>query len=151
MFCKNCGAEIKEGKFCPNCGAEVYESDNKLNLEGQTPKKIKIEYGEVVSGKSDRSGKFAKTGFILGLISLITTIAGYFVIPLPILGLIFSTKGLKSVEYNSRAKTGKGLSTAALIVGGIQYVISLIISLVVTVLLVIYYILIFAFIFSQGY
>ena len=144
MFCKNCGTEIKEGKFCPNCGKEVYENDNKLNLEGKTPKKIKIEYGEAKAGKTDRSGKFAKTGFILGLISLITTIAGYFVIPLPILGLIFSTKGLNSVEYNSRAKTGKGLSTAALIIGAIQY-------LIIYVLLVIYYIFIFAFIFSQGY
>ena len=115
MFCKNCGAEIKEGKFCPNCGVEVCEIENKLNLEGQTPKKIKIEYGEAKAGKTDRSGKFAKTGFILGLISLITTVAGYFVVPLPILGLVFSTKGLKSVEYYSRAKTGKGLSTAALI------------------------------------
>ena len=144
MFCKNCGTEIKEGRFCPNCGVEVCEIENKLNLEGQTPKKIKIEYGEAKAGKTDRSGKFAKTGFILGLISLITTVAGYFVVPLPILGLVFSTKGLKSVEYNSRAKTGKGLSTAALIIGAIQYVI-------IYVLLVIYYIFIFAFIFSQGY
>ena len=140
MFCKNCGAEIKEGKFCPNCGVEVCEIENKLNLEGQTPKKIKIEYGEAKAGKTDRSGKFAKTGFILGLISLITTVAGYFVVPLPILGLVFSTKGLKSVEYYSRAKTGKGLSTAALIIGAIEYVISLIFALFSFIFIVAYYI-----------
>ena len=30
MYCKNCGAELKEGtEFCPNCGREIREKQNR--------------------------------------------------------------------------------------------------------------------------
>lgn len=124
MFCKNCGNEVKEGRFCPNCGTEVAEPENKVSVEGPAIKEVKVKYDVDSNEKSGRREKFAVTGFIFGIISLITSIVGNFIPPLPVLGLVFSGLGKKS-EKEDKAKTGFGLSLAGLIIGMVQYIISL--------------------------
>lgn len=48
MFCKNCGAEITDGKFCQKCGAEITQED-KETVEVEQVKRKKDSTLSVVS------------------------------------------------------------------------------------------------------
>ena len=40
MFCKKCGAEIKDGKFCKECGTKIEESNQRTSEKQSSSRKI---------------------------------------------------------------------------------------------------------------
>ena len=115
MYCKNCGAEIKEGAlYCGECGEYV----------SVTP--------EVVAEPTKKSTKvwdiFSKVGFIGGLVCFILSfipLVDIFACSFAIYFIVFSALGKKSSIEECRAKAAKGLgfSVAATIIGFIGYII----------------------------
>ena len=72
MFCKNCGKKLSaDAKFCRECGTKV-EVESKVDNNGN--KTVPI------------SKSYATASLVLGIISFFR---GWFLIPIPILGLIF--------------------------------------------------------------
>ena len=84
-------------KFCPKCGKEMKEDENFCS-----------SCGGQIELQADKADKFALTGMILGLVSIIAWIIPLFGYPIAICGIVFSAKGLKST-------TGKGKAIAGLI------------------------------------
>ena len=93
-------------KFCSNCGNEVVEEAVICPKCGASVS----QKNQNVSPKGNNSNGMATAGFILS----------FFV---PLLGLIFSILGLKKVKETN---TGKGLSTAGIIISSIALFITLI-------------------------
>ncbi|MBZ2166638.1 zinc ribbon domain-containing protein [Methanobacterium spitsbergense] len=42
MYCKECGAEIENGKFCSECGTSINSTKKKEGSEKKTTKKLKV-------------------------------------------------------------------------------------------------------------
>ena len=104
-------------KFCSNCGA-------KLNDE----QAICLECGVLINN-TNKSDKSSLVGFILGLVSIAAWIIPLFGYPVTICGIIFSAKGLKSINGNGKALAGLILSITFLIASFINSIIGVIISL----------------------
>ena len=111
LVCKKCGNDIKGGsKFCANCGTEV---ENKVE-EIQNDEVAQVQNNIPNQGDSEADKK-AKTGFTLGMCSIIAwllPLAGY---PVTICGIVFSIKGLESKTNNGKAIAGLVLSIIFLI------------------------------------
>ena len=106
-------------KFCSNCGA-------KLNEE----QAICLECGVLVNNTNiNKSDKSSLVGFILGLVSIAAWIIPLFGYPVTICGIIFSAKGLKSINGKDKAIAGLILSIIFLIASFINSIIGVIISL----------------------
>ena len=75
MFCSNCGKKLKEdAKFCNECGTKViFENRTSNNIQTNTINEIPVSNGKGVAS------------LVLGIISLFI---GFFLIPIPIVGLI---------------------------------------------------------------
>lgn len=99
-------------KFCSHCGNELVD-------EAVICPKCGVSTGQnsVVGNNNNASNGMATAGFILSFF-------------IPLLGLIFSILGLKKVKETN---TGKGLSTAGIIISSI----ALFITLVVTIIFII--------------
>ena len=90
-FCVNCGKELKdEQKICENCGTIMRTQEEEIDRK-------------------------ATIGFVLGLVSIaawIIPLAGY---PVTICGIVFSSKGLKSITSKPKAIAGLVLSIVFLV------------------------------------
>lgn len=110
-FCSNCGAKLNEEQaICLECGVLV-NNTNKTN------------------NNADKSDKSSLAGFILGLVSIAAWIIPLFGYPVTICGIIFSAKGLKSINEKGKAIAGLILSITFLIASFINSIIGVIISL----------------------
>ena len=104
LVCKKCGGKIgAEDKFCGNCGTPV-EVQDVQEVSNQT---------EVQS--NSECDKHAKTGFILGLCSIIAWLLPLVGYPVTICGIVYSIKGLESKTNNGKAIAGLILSIIFLI------------------------------------
>ena len=107
LVCKKCGSDIKRGsKFCASCGTEV---------DAVTPEEQSNEVVQVQNENNSEADKKARTGFALGMCSIIAwllPLAGY---PVTICGIIYSIKGLESKTNNGKAIAGLILSIIFLI------------------------------------
>lgn len=87
--CNNCGSDLTANDvFCKSCGNAINSqnsSDNNVNYENKS------------NSKKDNQ---AVTGFILGLVSILAWFIPLFGFPITILGIIFSSLGLKSSKKN---------------------------------------------------
>lgn len=99
-------------KFCSNCGNEVADEAVICPKCGVSVN----QKNQNVSPKGNNSNGMATAGFVLS----------FFV---PLLGLIFSILGLKKVKETN---TGKGLSTAGIIISSIALFITLISVIIVS-------------------
>lgn len=150
MFCTSCGARIPDdSKFCPYCGQQVqpkivnnssskrpdytknpYEEALKQDIqpepmEFEEPVIEQSDYGyeekpvyqenETVGSSFD---KFAKLCFLFGLLGLLLGS-----IPLCIVSLAFSRKGLNSPTYSYKAKKGRVLAIIGIVVSAILLVV----------------------------
>ena len=110
-FCSNCGAKLNEEQaICLECGVLVNNA-NKIN------------------NNADKSDKSSLAGFILGLVSIAAWIIPLFGYPVTICGIIFSAKGLKSINRKGKAIAGLILSITFLMASFINSIIGVIISL----------------------
>ena len=120
MFCKNCGAEIKDGKFCSNCGAEVEVIKPEVVdvEESKSSKELKKE-----RRKEKAYGALAKVGFGLGLATFIGSLTGGLVsLPYSVAAFIISCFGKKSLKHRRLAEKGYKFSLAGLIINTITLV-----------------------------
>ena len=105
IVCKKCGGKMgADDKFCGSCGTPKEESASV------------VTQNQVEVTNSTEIDKHAKTGFTLGLCSIIAWIlplAGY---PVTICGIIYSIKGLDSKINNGKAIAGLILSIIFLII-----------------------------------
>ena len=113
MFCQHCGAEATEGQvFCASCGARL---DEEVVVTTATANHVPTQ--------SKCWTVFANIGFGLGLGSLIL----FWVYTLSVctapIGLVFSILGTKSNTSGGRAKSGIVLSTIALALSIIVWII----------------------------
>lgn len=108
-FCTNCGNKLDDNAdVCVNCGVLVNKN--------------------ISTNNTDDYDKKANTGFILGLISIIAWFIPLFGYPVTICGIVYSTKGLKSVNSKSKAVVGLVLSIIFLIVTLINSILGAIMS-----------------------
>ena len=105
MYCRNCGEEVKEGQsYCMTCGTST---DENVSV-GPQPRVENYQNQSVVWTV------FARIGFGVGLGSLICFWIFYLAIFTAPVGLVFSILGKKSVNANKTAKAGIILSSIAL-------------------------------------
>ena len=124
MFCRNCGKEQEEGSvYCYSCGSKLKEN-NEQTVETSTP----VNQSNPISTPNVRRSKFALLGFIFSLIPVAIfmfigehlTLDAYvilysiIVLPCSILGIVFSSIGLK--HTSAKKQEGKGFAIAGLIV-----------------------------------
>lgn len=96
-YCSNCGNELDDNAdYCLKCGANVSKKDNKTD--------------------QDNCDKQATTGFTFGLTSIITWIIPLFGYITTICGIVYSLKGLKSIQNKTKATIGLVLSIIFLII-----------------------------------
>ena len=130
MYCTNCGKELPEqAKFCPNCGVNVAT----ITVENPT-----VEVEEEPKKEPKVWGIFAKIGFGLGLGGLISScipVFWIFIMGMEIsgFGLVFSILGGRSNEFGYKAKKGRKLSIAGLIVSSV-YLILIIVFIILVAL-----------------
>lgn len=114
-YCSNCGSKLNEEQaICLKCGVLI-NNTNKINNN--------------ISSSDDKSDTSALTGFILGLISIVAWILPLLGYPVTICGIIFSVKGLKSINKRGKATAGLILSIIFLIASFINSIIGIIINL----------------------
>ena len=109
MNCSNCGAIVPEGtKYCPNCGTEqAFEQPQYEGYEAQTATQPNVVSSTPV--------------LVWGILGLAFACSFYF----SILGIIFSGVAKKLAKkyvatygvLTGKARVGKNLATAGLIVG----------------------------------
>ncbi len=100
-FCSNCGAKLNEEQaVCLECGVLI----NNTNITNNN-----------VNSNVNKSDKSSLVGFILGLVSIAAWIIPLFGYPVTICGIIFSAKGLKSINGKGKAIAGLILSITFLI------------------------------------
>lgn len=132
MFCRNCGVEIKEGNFCSNCGTkiefdsieekEIHDVEEAVEVEILEAKETLLEESTETTEdiherrKQKAYSVLAKVGLGLG----IGTFASSFMIPgmlfLGIGAFILCSFGRKSKTAFGKARLGRRLSLAGLIV-----------------------------------
>ena len=98
-----------------NINFNIYNNTNKTNNN--------------VNSNVNKSDKSSLVGFILGLVSIAAWIIPLFGYPVTICGIIFSAKGLKSINGKGKAIAGLILSITFLIASFINSIIGVIISL----------------------
>lgn len=97
-YCQNCGQPIEEyATFCQNCG----QNQNELVQPAPAVPNAMV---------NDSADKNAKTGMILGIISVIAWLLPLVGYPVTICGIALSVKGLKSTEKKTNAIVGLILS-----------------------------------------
>lgn len=110
-YCSNCGSKLNEEQaICLKCGVLI-NNINKINI----------------NSNDDKSDTSALTGFILGFVSIAAWIIPLLGYPVTICGIIFSVKGLKSINKRGKATTGLILSIIFLIASFINSIIGIII------------------------
>ena len=133
MECKICGAQLAEGaKFCPNCGAAVSEVQPEVVVN--EPVVAAAPVIEPVAAPAAPVPGNSTPVLVWGILGLAFACSFY----LSILGIIFSAiaKGKASkylAEYGmltGKARTGRGLAIAGLIVGIILTVIFVIVVVI---------------------
>lgn len=113
MYCRVCGAKLKEGAlFCSECGAEVEGVQEVVEQPKSSPKVWDI---------------FSKVGFIGGLVCFILSFIPFIDLvacEVAICFIVLSALGKKSYNPDSYARASKGLgfSIAAAIIGFISYI-----------------------------
>ena len=109
MFCKNCGTELIEGSnICQNCGTSV---DN-VSPSPEDHTQDTHEPAPKFSGK-------VIAGLVLSLVGIIVA-----AIPCGIIGLIFSSLGLK--ELRLPQYKGNGMAIAGMVISIIDVVLGII-------------------------
>ncbi len=103
-FCSNCGKEIEDkATICVHCGSKV------STLEEQN--------------EQDLIDKSAKNSLIFGIVSLLTCSIPVLGFIMSVIGICYSTKGLKSEKYKGMAIGGIILSILFLIISLIMFII----------------------------
>ena len=121
MFCKNCGAEIKDGKFCSNCGTEVEViKPEVVDVEkSKSSKELKKE-----RRKEKAYGALAKVGFGLGLGTFVCSLVCPISMAYGVAAFILSCFGKKSENHRRLAEKGFKFSLAGLIINTISIVLA---------------------------
>ncbi len=121
IYCKECGKVNPDGtKFCVECGAPLEVVAQAQPVVEPTTQEAK---GEAKCWKV-----FAKVGFILGIITIassVTFIFSVFALVIGEPGLVFSILGMRTKDAGShtKAKVGMILSIIGLVIGFIMYLI----------------------------
>ena len=109
MFCKNCGTELIEGSnTCQNCGTPIENVSSSPEEHTQDTNEPAPKF----------SGK-AIAGFVLSLVGIIVA-----AIPCGIIGLVFSSLGMKEVQLPQYK--GNGMVIAGMVISIIDIVIGII-------------------------
>ena len=124
MKCTKCGKDIeKTDKFCQYCGTEVKAEEKKETKVVKTVEKKKEAKEEVKVEKVENNGAATKKGLaiasmILGIIGIVFSWCGLWVVIFPILALIFALCSKKS-----------GFKIAGLITSIVGFVLQIIVTL----------------------
>ena len=106
MYCSNCGTKNENGDaFCASCGMPLNRQTEQTSYNNA--------YNSNVYNTNEKYNGFAIAGFVLSLVSFLTSWA---MIP-EILGLIFSCIGLNQIKQ--KGGKGRGLAIAGAIISGI--------------------------------
>lgn len=111
--CKFCGNTINEGdKFCQGCGASIEDSvvQETVNNNVQNNTNINPQYNQT-NNNAGKTNPSAVAGFVCSLVGLF--IAGIF---LGILAICLGVSAKKHMKIFENEK-GKGLATAAVVIG----------------------------------
>lgn len=129
MFCVNCGAQLSDdSKFCGKCGAPVAAPAEVPVETVAEPVKAAAEAAAVDPEQEKLKGEASKSALIWGILSLAFAIEGVIV---SFLGIIFACTAFKKADWytylnngvlDGKAKVGRGLAKAGLIVGIIMTV-----------------------------
>lgn len=120
-FCKNCGNKLnEEDKFCLKCGAAVEENSPKSTNEQQTniPNNNTAQNDNAM--ETTKTNAAAVGGFVCSLVGILI-----FGIIMGILAICLSVTAKRHMQVFPNEK-GKGLATAALVIGIIDIVFSFI-------------------------
>lgn len=91
--CNNCGADLTSNDvFCKSCGTAITSENSSTNSVSST---ANYSNESVVPAKSKKDS-FAITGLVFGLISIVAWLLPLIGFPITILGIIFSSLGIKS-------------------------------------------------------
>lgn len=91
-FCPKCGVELEsDQKYCASCGSSLGSEDNSFFVV-------------------EKIDKYANTGFILGIVSIVAWFIPLFGYPVTICGIVFSLRGLASKNRRGKAIAGLVLS-----------------------------------------
>lgn len=118
MKCKVCNSEFSEGQvFCSYCGTKAendIEEAVPVQTETQEQPPVPEKQPEYTPQPDEKADVMAKTGLILGIVSLATNFTCCFGSPVPcVLGIIYSAKGLKSKNRKNMAVAGLIMSIIA--------------------------------------
>lgn len=134
MYCNNCGNNCPDGTaFCTNCGSPLNSQQTQHTFAETTPAAPVYQQTEQATFEQPAQADAPVPGnglgiaaLILGIVSLanLNFVAG-------IVGLVLANKSLAAAAAagmtNAKARTGKKLSIAGIIVGSIFFVIFIII------------------------
>ncbi len=136
MFCGNCGTQLSDdSKFCGKCGTPV-EAPVVTPVAEPAPAETPVETAveapvatPVVDPEQEQlKNEASKSALIWGILSLAFAIEGFIV---SFLGIIFACTAFKKADWftylnngvlEGKAKVGRGLAKAGLIVGIIMTV-----------------------------
>ena len=135
MFCKNCGAENKEGsKFCTSCGSELVDAKKKTTKKKEEvveekPVVEEVKEEKVVEAKpvtttnpepkKESNGK-AVASLVLGICSIVIFCLMW---PLSLIGLILGIASKKS-----------GLKVAGIIINALAFALSTVVLFFIFIL-----------------
>lgn len=126
--CKFCGNTINEGdKFCQGCGASVESAVTQEVINNDVQNNVNTNYNQT-NNNAGRTNPSAVAGFVCSLVGLF--IAGIF---LGILSICLGVSAKKHIEVFKNEK-GKGLATAAIVIGIIDIAGAVLITIVNTLL-----------------
>ena len=109
MFCKNCGTELVEGNnTCQNCGMPTENVSSSSEEHTQDTNSLVPKFSTK-----------AIVGFVLSLIGIIVA-----ALPCGIIGLVFSSLGMKEVQLPQYK--GNGMVIAGMVISIIDIVIGII-------------------------
>jgi len=124
MFCKTCGRKIEEDlKFCPECGTPL--KDTSTQSEAQYGEgAVQSNEAPVINNTNDKSAE--RPVFVFGLLSLIISLATWLPLLSLIFGIVAKSKHKKLIAGGGtdcgKARTGRKLATAGIIISIIAIV-----------------------------
>lgn len=120
MTCPSCGTiNLPAARFCDICGK---------GLAAAVPRMAPVGNLMVAPGGLAKNNGMAIAGLVLGIVGVIFGIIPflwYIAIPAAILALVFGYVGRKQISDARGMQTGKGMTTAAIVLGwvGVGFVI----------------------------
>ena len=112
MYCEKCGSALDENNVCPTCKGEKLDVDAAVgepSVEAPAVEPVEVQPAPAQAAPAKKYSGKCISGFVMSLVGMLVV-----AIPCGIIGLVFSSLGMKEVE--TTAQKGKGLAIAGLVV-----------------------------------